>query len=154
LANKQGRVTARASGMGKGTALATPKEGTHLAIAHINKEKGKETLTELNQYTEGMTAIQDMSVEAKVITMVQQAIDTYGQLDIQVNDAHASKQAPFIETTLDMFDLSFNTGFYPTFNFMKAAYPNLKKSEGKVINFASGAGMNGQPTQTAYAAAK
>lgn len=55
---------------------------------------------------------------------------------------------------MDMFDLSFNTGFYPTFNFMQVAYPELKKAKGKVINFASGAGINGQPTQASYAAAK
>lgn len=37
---------------------------------------------------------------------------------------------------------------------MQEAYPELKKSKGKVINFASGAGISGQPTQSAYAAAK
>src|SRR5699024_2285091 len=71
-----------------------------------------------------------------------------------VNNAHASRQAPFTETTMDMLGLSFNTGFYPTFNFMQVAYPELKKNKGKVINFASGAGINGQPTQASYAAAQ
>src|SRR5699024_6321273 len=42
----------------------------------------------------------------------------------------------------------------PTFHFMKAAYPELKKTEGNIINFASGAGISGQPTQASYAAAK
>lgn len=37
---------------------------------------------------------------------------------------------------------------------MQVAYPELKKAKGKVINFASGAGINGQPTQASYAAAK
>lgn len=37
---------------------------------------------------------------------------------------------------------------------MQAAYPELKKTKGKVINFASGAGIDGQVTQTSYAAAK
>ncbi|MEH6947219.1 SDR family NAD(P)-dependent oxidoreductase [Bacillus sp. JJ634] len=60
----------------------------------------------------------------------------------------------FNETTMEHFNLSFGTGFYPTFHFMQAAYPELKKSKGKVINFASGAGIDGQPTQTSYAAAK
>lgn len=32
--------------------------------------------------------------------------------------------------------------------------PRIEKSQGSVINFASGAGINGQPTQAAYAAAK
>src|SRR5699024_11878590 len=76
------------------------------------------------------------------------------KLDILVNNVHASRQASFSETTQEMFNLSFNTGFYPTVHFMQAAYPALKESKGKVINFASGSGLNGQPTQTSYAAAK
>ncbi|WP_255578496.1 SDR family NAD(P)-dependent oxidoreductase [Cryobacterium sp. TMT4-31] len=37
---------------------------------------------------------------------------------------------------------------------MRAAYPELKKTTGSVVNFGSGAGLDGQPTQAAYAAAK
>ncbi len=37
---------------------------------------------------------------------------------------------------------------------MRACYPRLKKNQGSVINFASGSGLNGMPTQTSYAAAK
>lgn len=54
LKNKVGIVTGSASGIGKGIALAMAKEGAHIAIVDINEEKGKETLTEINQYTEGM----------------------------------------------------------------------------------------------------
>ncbi|MBN6188947.1 SDR family oxidoreductase [Aneurinibacillus sp. BA2021] len=51
-------------------------------------------------------------------------------------------------------DLSFNTGFYPTFHFMQACFPYLKETTGSVINFASGAGIDGMPLQASYAAAK
>ena len=37
---------------------------------------------------------------------------------------------------------------------MQAALPYLKETKGKIINFASGAGINGNPTHTSYAAAK
>ncbi len=83
--------------------------------------------------------------------------EKFGKIDILVNNAHVSRQASFIETTEELLDLSFGTGFYPTFHFfhfMQAAYPELKKAQGKVINFASGAGLDGQVTQTSYAAAK
>lgn len=154
LKDKVGIVTGGAGGIGRGIALAMAKEGAHIAIVDINEEKGKETLAEINTYTEGMLFIEDISKRENIEEMVEKVVDKFGKLDILVNNAHASKQAPFIETTMDMFELSFNTGFYPTFNFMQVAYPALKKTKGKVINFASGAGINGQPTQASYAAAK
>lgn len=154
LKNRVGIITGAASGIGKGIALAMAKEGAHLAIVDVNEEMGEQTLREINEYTEGMLIIKDISKQENAQKIVDEVIERFGKLDILVNNAHVTKQASFIETTEEMFDLSFGTGFYPTFHFMKAAYPALKKSKGKVINFASGAGLRGQPTQTSYAAAK
>lgn len=154
LKGKVGIITGSASGIGKGMALAMAKEGAHIAIVDVNEEKGKETLAELNQYTEGLLFIKDITNKENVYEIVSEVVKKYGKLDILVNNAHVSRQAPFMETTEEHFDLSFGTGFYPTYHFMQAAYPELKKSEGKIINFASGAGLEGQVTQTSYAAAK
>src|SRR5699024_1416540 len=154
LNNKVAIITGSASGIGKGIALAMAKEGAHVAIVDVNEEKGQETLKEINNIQEGMLFIKDISKEENVKEDMDAVLDKYSKLDFLVNNSHASRQALFTETTADLFDLSFNTGFYPTVHFMQAAYPALKESKGKVINFASGAGLNGQPTQTSYAAAK
>lgn len=154
LQGKVAIVTGSAGGIGRGIALAMAKEGAHIAIVDVNEEKGKETLAEVSQYTEGLLIIKDISIKENVYEIVAEVVKKFGKLDIMVNNAHVSRQAPFIETTQDHLDLSFGTGFYPTFHFMQAAYPELKKSQGKVINFASGAGIDGQVTQTSYAAAK
>lgn len=154
LQGKVAIVTGSAGGIGRGIALAMAKEGAHIAIVDVNEEKGKETLVEVSQYTEGLLIIKDISIKENVYEIVAEVVKKFGKLDIMVNNAHVSRQAPFIETTQDHLDLSFGTGFYPTFHFMQAAYPELKKSQGKVINFASGAGIDGQVTQTSYAAAK
>ncbi|WP_068776550.1 SDR family NAD(P)-dependent oxidoreductase [Paenibacillus sp. FJAT-26967] len=154
LKGKVAIITGSASGIGRGIALAMAKEGAHIAIVDVNEQKGKETLAEVNQYTEGSLFIRDISVQENVYEIVAEVTKTFGKLDILVNNAHASRQASFVDTTQDLLDLSFGTGFYPTFHFMQAAYPELKKSRGKVINFASGAGLDGQVTQTSYAAAK
>lgn len=154
LDGKVAIVTGSASGIGRGIAHAMSKEGAHVAIVDVNEEKGKETLDEVNAFTEGMLFIKDISKQESANEIVQAVMDKFGKLDILVNNAHVSRQADFMETTQEMFDLSFNTGFYPTVHFMQAAYPHLKETKGKVINFASGAGLNGQPTQTSYAAAK
>ncbi|MED1792739.1 SDR family NAD(P)-dependent oxidoreductase [Brevibacillus nitrificans] len=154
LQGKVGIVTGSASGIGRGIALAMAKEGAHIAIVDVNEEKGKDTLAQVNLYTGGMLFIKDISVKENVDEIVAAVVKKFGKLDILVNNAHVSRQAPFMETTQEMFNLSFGTGFYPTFHFMQAAYPELKKTQGKVINFASGAGLDGQVTQTSYAAAK
>lgn len=154
LEGKVAIITGSASGIGRGIAHAMAKEGAHVAIVDINEEKGQETLKEINAITEGMLFIKDISKPENVVEVVQSVVEKFGKLDILVNNAHASKQALFKDTTMDMFDFSFGTGFYPTFHFMQAAYPELKKTKGKIINFASGAGLDGQPTQTSYAAAK
>ncbi|RUS47401.1 SDR family NAD(P)-dependent oxidoreductase [Cohnella sp. AR92] len=154
LQGKVGIITGSASGIGRGMALAMAKEGAHIAIVDVNEEKGQATLAEVNQYTEGMLFIKDISKKENIRQIVDEVVKKFGKLDILVNNAHVSRQAPFMETTQEMFDLSFGTGFYPTLHFMQAAYPELKKTQGKVINFASGAGIDGQVTQTSYAAAK
>lgn len=154
LKGKVAIVTGSASGIGRGIVHAMAKEGAHVAIVDINEEKGKETLAEINELTEGLLFIKDISNPENAQQIVDDVVEKFGRLDVLVNNAHASKQALFNDTTQEMFDFSFNTGFYPTFYFMKATYPELKKTKGKVINFASGAGLDGQHTQTSYAAAK
>lgn len=154
LQGKVAIITGSASGIGRGIALAMAKEGAHIAVVDVNEEKGQETIQELNELTESMLFIKDISKQENITEIVQAVTAKFGKLDILVNNAHVSRQAPFAETTMEMIDLSFGTGFYPTFHFMQAAYPELKKTKGKVINFASGAGLDGQPTQTSYAAAK
>ncbi|MFL0363657.1 SDR family NAD(P)-dependent oxidoreductase [Pseudobacillus sp. 179-B 2D1 NHS] len=154
LEGKVAIVTGGAGGIGRGIALAMAKEGAHVAIVDVNEENGKKTLTEVNQLNEGLLFIKDISVQENIETIVSEVVNHFGRIDVLVNNAHASKNVPFTETTMEHFDLSFGTGFYPTFNFMKACYPELKKTQGKVINFASGAGLEGQVTQTSYAAAK
>ncbi|MEK3934350.1 SDR family oxidoreductase [Sporosarcina sp. FSL W7-1349] len=154
LQGKVALITGSASGIGKGIALAMAKEGAHIAVVDVNEEKGQDTVQELNELTESILIIKDISKQKNIAGIVQEVVAKFGKLDILVNNAHVSRQALFTETTMDMLDLSFGTSFYPTFHFMQAAYPELKKTQGKVINFASGAGLDGHPTQASYAAAK
>lgn len=115
LQGKVGIITGSASGIGRSMALAMAKEGAHIVIVDVNEEKGKETLAEINQYTEGMLFIKDISKQESAHEIVADVVKRFGKLDILVNNAHVSRQAPFMETTQELFDLSFGTGFYPTF---------------------------------------
>ncbi|WP_332645822.1 SDR family NAD(P)-dependent oxidoreductase [Lysinibacillus sp. 54212] len=148
-------ITGGAGGIATGMAMAMAKEGAILALVDINEEAGNKVLAQVHEYSPKSIYFNgDLFDVANLPNIVTTVVEKLGKLDVLVNNAHASKQKPFEELTQEDFDLSFGTGFYPTFYLMKAALPYLKETEGSIINFASGAGLSGQPTQAAYAAAK
>ncbi|GAA4473838.1 SDR family oxidoreductase [Rhodococcus olei] len=152
LAGKVAIVTGGAGGIGRGIVRAFAKEGAKILFVDINDDAGTALEDELGGAGRYLHA--DISKEESAATIVAAAVEAFGKVDVLVNNAHASRQAPLLETTQEMLDLSFGTGFYPTFWLMKAAHAQLAANEGSVINFASGAGLEGQLTQGSYAAAK
>lgn len=155
LTEKVVMITGGAGGIGAGMARAMAKEGAIVVSIDLNSEAGAAQEQELRQISPQSMFIQaDLTDHAELPKLVEQVVQKYGKLNVLVNNAHVSRQIPFLETTKEHMELSFNTGFYPTFYLMQAAFPYLKETKGNIINFASGAGLKGQPTQTAYAAAK
>ncbi|MED3553012.1 SDR family oxidoreductase [Cytobacillus praedii] len=148
-------ITGGAGGIGSGMAKAMAKEGAIIAIVDLNEESGKIMEEELQAISPKSMFLQANLMDRENLSQIIKTVaDKYGKLDVLVNNAHASKQVTIEETTQADLDLSFGTGFYPTFYLMQAALPYLKETKGNVINFASGAGLAGHETQGAYAAAK
>ncbi|EME14506.1 SDR family NAD(P)-dependent oxidoreductase [Rhodococcus triatomae] len=152
LSDKVAIVTGGAGGIGRGIVRAFTKEGAKVLIVDISDEAGRALENEIGPAARFLNA--DISREENAEVIVAAAVEAFGRVDVLVNNAHASRQAPLLQTTQEMLDLSFGTGFYPTFWLMKAAHPQLAANHGSVINFASGAGIEGQLTQGSYAAAK
>jgi NAD(P)-dependent dehydrogenase (short-subunit alcohol dehydrogenase family) len=147
-------ITGGAGGIGFGMATAFVKAGAKVLIVDIHDDALQKAEKALSSLGTIKTLNADISSPQKDQEIIQTALDSFGRLDVLINNAHASKQKPFTSLTDDDLALSMNTGFYPTWHLMQLAYPHLKEVKGCVINFASGAGLNGQPTQAAYAAAK
>lgn len=155
LKDKAVIITGGAGGIGSGMARAMAKEGAKVAIVDLNEEQGNAVAVELQKISpDSMFIKADLTERERLHEIVDTVVEKYGKLDVLVNNAHASRQVNFEDTTQEDMDFSFNTGFYPTFYLMQSAFPHLKESKGSIINFASGAGLEGQETQTAYAAAK
>lgn len=155
LKDKAVIITGGAGGIGSGMAKAMVKEGAKVAIVDLNEEQGNAVAAELQAISpDSMFIKADLTERDRLHEIVDTVVEKYGKLDVLVNNAHASRQVNFEDTTQEDMDFSFNTGFYPTFYLMQSAFVHLKESKGSIINFASGAGLEGQKTQTAYAAAK
>ena len=147
--------------IGYGIATAFAKEGANIAITGRNVKKLEDAKEELEaKYGIKVLAIQaDINEhsdnEAVTKGVIEQIINTFGRLDVLINNAQASASGVTLaEQTTDQFNLALYSGLYATFYYMKAAYPHLKESKGSVINFASGAGLFGNYGQCSYAAAK
>lgn len=152
LAGKTAIVTGGAGGIGRGIVRAYVKQGANVLIVDIDEDAGHALESELGQQVKFLSI--DIAKQENAAVIVSAAVEAFGQLDVLVNNAHGSRQVLFMETTQEHLDLSMNTGFYATFWLMQAAYPQLKANQGSVINFASGSGLRGMPTQTSYVAAK
>ena len=150
-----------AGSIGFGIATAFAKEGANLVITGRNVKKldaAKEKL-EAERGIKVLTVQADVNAGADNKTVVQnvidQAIETFGRIDVLVNNAQASASGVTLaDHTVEQFDLALYSGLYATFHYMQACYPHLKETKGSVINFASGAGLFGNYGQCAYAAAK
>lgn len=152
LANKVVIVTGGASGIGGAISRVLVARGAKVVAVDVNREAGATLKGDLGGDVQFLLG--DVSDKAVAAAAVELASETYGGLDALVNNAHASRQAMFNDLTEEQWELSFNTGFRATRQFMAAAYPLLAVNGGSVVNFGSGSAMVGQMTQAAYASAK
>lgn len=147
--------------IGYGIATAFAKEGANLVLTGRNMQK----LLDAKEELERLYGVKVLPVQADVSAgtenekiveeVVAKAVEIFGDIHVLINNAQASASGvPLAEHTMAQFDLAMYSGLYATFLYMKACYPYLKKTQGSVINFASGAGLFGNFGQGAYAAAK
>ncbi len=151
----------KAGSIGYGIATAYAKEGANIVITGRNVKKLEDAKEELERlYGIKVLAVQaDISAGADnaaiAADVAKQAVDTFGSIDVLINNAQASASGVTLaQHTTEQFDLAIYSGLYAAFYYMQACYPYLAESKGSVINFASGAGLFGNYGQCAYAAAK
>ena len=147
--------------IGYGIATAFAKEGANLVLTGRNVQKLEDAKEELERLygIEVLTVQADVSAgtdnEATVKEVVRQTVEKFGDIHVLINNAQASASGvPLADHTTEQFDLAIYSGLYATFYYMKHCYPYLAKTQGSIINFASGAGLFGNFGQSAYAAAK
>lgn len=150
--NRVGVVTGGASGIGRAIVDALVAEGCRVVIVDRDEEAGAAAVAALGDGTRFVGG--DVGDPATAESAVATAVEAFGPPSMLVNGAQGSVQRPLLEQTRADFDLALDTGLHATFNFMKAAHPHLLETGGAIVNFASGSGLDGMPTQASYAAAK
>jgi len=163
LKDKIAIVTGSAQGLGKAIAQGLAEEGVNLVINHFpsegDKAKADATVTEFTEKF-GIKAIAiaaDVSKEADVIEMYDEAEAKLGKVDILVNNAGICPTAMVADMSADMFAATINVNLMGTFLTCREQTRRLiaADTKGKIINVASQAAFNGSATGKAhYAASK
>jgi NAD(P)-dependent dehydrogenase (short-subunit alcohol dehydrogenase family) len=87
--------------------------------------------------------------------MVEQAMDSFGSIDIVIANAGTSQHVSFADMSADDFDFLMHTHLYSAFHAVKAAWPHMiNKQYGRVVLTTSGVGMFGSKGSLHYGTAK
>lgn len=83
--------------------------------------------------------------------MTEKIMKQYGKIDILVNNAGISKEMPFLDMPVEVFDEICETNLRSVMLMMKAVLPYMKEQKsGNVVNIGSGAAIRGLPGSAAY----
>jgi len=163
LDGKVAIVTGSARGIGRATAELLSEHGASVLINDLDGDVAEQTASEI----QGETAVYagDLTADGACDALVQTAIDSWGKIDIIVNNAGYTIDAPIHKMTDDAFQRMLDIHTIVPFRVIRAAAPHLRepakkeREEGtevfrKIVNVSSISGTMGNAGQANYSAGK
>ena len=157
LKDKVAVVTGVGSGIGKAISNAFADEGACLGIGDINEDLLSNTVEELNNKSSQVKSLKtDVSDEEQVKKLIEETVNTFGKLDIIVNNVSVAIGGyPITDMSNDDWQKIIGINFSSVFYGCKHSIPYLKKNKGgSIINIASVQAHNPLPGWAAYAGIK
>ena len=155
--NKVALVTGASVGIGRATAIELAKEGAKLVLLDINAETLEALKKELEAYNaEVLTYSCDISNQERVNEVIADALNTFGKVDILVNNAALWRErSAFVDADMEVWKKYFNVNVLGTAYVTQAVLPGMLEREwGRIINVASVAGVYGNAKMACYSATK
>jgi 3-hydroxybutyrate dehydrogenase len=157
----QGRsavVTGSTSGIGLDIARALAAQGANVLLNGFGEAGHVERLRAALAAEHGVLAVHsaaDMSEPAQIEAMIAQAEQTFGAVDIVVNNAGIQHVAPVDEFPPQKWDQILAVNLSAAFHTTRVALPGMKRRGwGRIVNIASAHGLVASPYKSAYIAAK
>jgi 2-dehydro-3-deoxy-D-gluconate 5-dehydrogenase len=157
LSGKGAVVTGGAMGIGQGIAFRLAEAGAGVIIADIAENEAKDTVKKIRSKGGKAKFVKaDARKLGSAEKAIQAAIDTYGNIDILVNDAGIMPPAKFMDSNEAFVEEIFNVNVKGVIRFSQAAAREMIKAKhgGKIINVASLGGLLPARGQAIYSASK
>ncbi|WP_438310503.1 3-oxoacyl-ACP reductase FabG [Sporosarcina sp. FA9] len=156
LVGKTALITGGANGIGLAACKRFAEEGARVVMADFDEVTGKAQEKLLNEQGLDVLFIQlDVVNRENVRSCVELAIETYGKIDILINNAGITRDATLVKMDPVDFAAVLDVNLTGVFNCTQAIVPYmLDKGYGKIINTSSVSGIYGNFGQTNYAATK
>lgn len=157
LDGKVALITGGDSGIGRSVAVLFAREGANVAIVHLPEEEPDARETRQAVEAEGRSChaiTADLKHHEECERVVKEAVDTFGRIDILVNNAAFQQhQGGLDQVSHEQWDTTFKTNIYAYFNMAKAALPHLEEGSA-IINSGSIVGLKGSGGLLDYSATK
>lgn len=155
LKGKVAIVTGAGGGIGSATALRFAQEGAKVVVNDVRRESAEKVVAQIKAAQgEAMADATSISDKAAVDKMVATTIQTFGHIDILINNAGINKDAFAKKMTLDQWNDVLQVNLTGTFICCQAVIPHMsERNSGRIVNTSSIAAL-GNLGQANYSASK
>ncbi len=159
LADQVVVVTGGSSGLGRATAMLAATEGAAIVNADIQRDpRGSGLPTDVRIERDGGEAVfveTDVRELAQVRSAIDAAIDSFGSLDVVINNAGRAESYPITDTAESNWHEILETNLTGVYHGCLAGVTQLlSEGGGAIVNVGSVFGVVGAPNSASYSAAK
>ena len=149
-------ITGASAGIGRSLALQLADEGAKVVLAARRVNRLEQIAVECRQRGGEALAIRtDVSDEVQCKALIKMAVETFGRLDMLINNAGLAVTALFEEfPDLQLFKHTMDVNFYGSVHCSYYALPYLKQTRGRILAISSLGGKAALPYNTPYIASK
>ncbi|WP_067727740.1 SDR family oxidoreductase [Oceanobacillus damuensis] len=150
-------ITGASSGIGSSIAQHLAEEGANVVLAARREEKLVEVVNTINKWGKGKaySIKTDVSNKEDVASMVKKAIDTFGEIDIYVNNAGVVGNGAVRNEKVEEWDQMIDVNIKGVLYGVHAVLPRMiENAAGHIVNIASVSGLEVTKSSTVYSATK